>query len=138
MKPLEPLSDAVQELVRERIHSIEELEALILLRSEPSRHWSDRAVSDALKISPALTRSALYALVQKGLCSSLSAQEGPTKFAPQTLALERKVAELAAAYGAHRIEVLVFISQSAISRVRNGALRIFAQAFCISSQKKSG
>ncbi len=138
MGTLEPLTQVVQELIRERIHSIEELEALMLLRAEPLRHWSDSAVAEALKISPALTRSALQLLVQKGLCSALSSDNSSTKFDPETPALEARVEQLAEAYGAHRIEVLVFISQSAISRVRSGALRVFAQAFCISSEKKRG
>jgi len=128
----------VQDLIRERVHSTESLEALLLVRSEPQRDWAHADVASSLRISVALTRAALEALVRSELCQTTDIERGPVRYAPRSEGLAQAVSELARSYEEHRLEVLVFISQSAISRVRTSAIRTFAEAFRFADRKKDG
>ena len=130
------LSDAVQALLRDRIHSVEELETLLLLRSDKVRAWGVAEVASALRIGASAVDVAFANLAARGLCTPTPS--GARTYKPESVELEKSVDELAQAYTDQRIEVLVFISQSAISRVRTNALRTFAEAFQIPRGRKDG
>jgi hypothetical protein len=121
------LPQEVQQLLLERVHSIEELEALLLLQSEPSRAWSDHEVAEALQVPERVVRSALLRLIKNGLCRSGGKTSGPTIFEPRTLRLEAAVRKLAEIYAERRVPILLLISRSAIARVRDDARRSFGE-----------
>ena len=135
METKNQLPASVQELIRDRIHSSEELEALLLVRTEPSRWWTDEDVAVALRTSRELARSGLSGLTRNALCVESVPGRGPTRYEPSQPALASAVEQLAELYVEQRLEVLVFLSRSAISRVRVDALRTFAEAFRISGKK---
>ncbi len=109
---------------------------MLLLRSDSARWWSCDEVATSLRIRPALARSALSRLVDRGLCQAGVSQRELTKYAPSQSEVETAVDMLAWLYREQRIEVLVFISRAAIARVRHDALRTFAEAFRILDHKK--
>jgi hypothetical protein len=129
---------SVQKLLHERIQSIEALEAILLMRSDPGRAWTNDELAAVLGINPTIARSAAQELLEKDLC--VHDAPGPRRFrysCPDQDTAEA-LDELARIYLERRMEILVFISRLAISRVRNEALRTFAQAFRISEKKKDG
>ena len=130
------LSASVQALLRDRVHSVEELETLLVLRSDRLRVWSASELASTLRIGLSGVETALSKLVANGL--SVATASGAHAYKAESPQLGQAVDELAKAYDEQRIEVLVFISQSAISRVRTNALRTFAEAFQLSRGKKDG
>jgi hypothetical protein len=67
-------------------------------------------------------------LVRVGICLASAQNANSFEFAP-TAELAQGLAELASFYEQHRVEVLQFISRTAISRVRTDAVRTFVRAF---------
>jgi hypothetical protein len=132
------LPEAVQRLILERLHSVEELEALLLVHSDAARAWTVKDVSTALRINVTMANSALASLAARQLCVTMQDPEPAVKLDQRDPALIAAVAELAQSYEQQRVEILVFISRAAITRVRNGALHTFAEAFRISGRKKDG
>jgi DNA-binding GntR family transcriptional regulator len=132
------IPEDVRELIRERVCSVEELEILMLLESEPARAWQDAEVATALGASREVVRTALAKLAAAGLVHAEDPGRGPTRLQPESEALRDAVALLGNLYRTQRIDILVFIAQSAISRVRNQALHTFAQAFRIKKGKPDG
>jgi hypothetical protein len=130
------LPEPVQALLRERIRSVEQLEALLLLHAEPARSRTEQEVAEALRINPQLVSSALTGLLHNGLIHR--GPDGRVRLGDAAAMPLPAIDALARSYQDQRIEVLVFISQSAISRVRQDALRTFAGAFQITGRKKDG
>ena len=69
-------------------------------------------------------RLALEGLVQNGLCRP-SGEDDARTFELLPLDHESVVSELAQAYREHRLSLIVFISRSAIARVRKDARQTF-------------
>lgn len=129
------IPDNVQELLRDRVGSVDRLLVLLLMHAEPARSWRTHEVATWLGIGEQSVQSALNKLVESELCRQ--AEVGVVTFAPGTQVLANDVSSLAELYAAHPGEVLVFISQMAISRVRSEALRTFAEAFRFNRSKKN-
>src|SRR5687767_13068144 len=123
------IPEPVQALLRERIRSIEDLEALLLLHADPTRSWTEQEIVTTLRINPQLASAALSGLLSNDLIHK--GPDGRLRFGKNPSEALPVVDQLARVYQDLRIEVLVFISQSAISRVRKDALRTFAGAFQI-------
>ena len=126
----------VETLLRERIRSVEELEILLLLHAADSQAVPRAEIASKLRIQPHLVSSALAKLLDAGLVSEPTS--AAFRFEPRGPELRAPVDDLAKFYPDHRIEVLVFISQNALSRVRQDALRTFSGAFQITGRKKDG
>jgi hypothetical protein len=73
----ERLESDVRDFLRRYVESVEQLEALLLLRSREARDWSAREAAEALGVSAASARASLEALVIAGavyfLCAVTSA-----------------------------------------------------------------
>jgi hypothetical protein len=122
------LPEAIQELLKERVRTIDELEAMLLLRADPESLWDDERLAAALQVSPALAHAVLDELERAGICVREAPNAHRMRFTLNA-ELARQLAELAIFYEQHRVDVLRFISNTAISRVRTDALRTFAHAF---------
>jgi hypothetical protein len=122
-------------LIEQRIHSIEALEVVLALREHAGMTMSVRDLSAKLRISPASTEGALAELCNAGLaeCHGDSA-----RYKPASAELGEAVESLVIAYEHKRVETLVLISKNAIGRVRNGALRTFAEAFRLRGRNDDG
>ncbi len=128
------LSPEVRELIRERITSIEALEVLVSLREAGGRAITLAELAGAVRLAAPAVDTAVAELERAELVSVL---DGPcVRYQAATLELDRSVTALADAYAKSRVEVLVFISQTAIGRVRTSALSTFAEAFKLQGRKK--
>jgi hypothetical protein len=136
-----PLSDdydipsAARDLIQERIHSIEALEVVLALRERRERVVTAGDLSASLRISASSVESALSELCEGGL---VACERGTARYQPSSGELESAVEALVQAYEHHRVEILVLISKNAIGRVRNDALRTFAEAFRVRKGKDDG
>lgn len=130
---------AVRDLIQARVHSIEELETLLLLHGEPVREWSGSEVAAALKVPEAAAEAALDTLAALELLEALSLGASRRyRYAPRTEELAAQVQGLAESYRDFRVETLVLIASQAITRVRKDALATFAEAFRLRGPKKDG
>lgn len=127
-------------LMRERVHSIEELELLLLLRAEPTRHFGVGELAAALKVSPEAVSGALARLVSAQLIQRVETAGTSPKYCygPENEELARSVDDLALAYDRSRLEMLALIARNAIDRIRTDALKTFAEAFRLRGPKKDG
>ena len=132
------LPPEVRNLLSQQVRSIEELEALLRVRAEPTRSWSAAEVGTAVGVGADAAREALEELAANGLIAASNASPLTFHYAPREPKLAAVVDLLAEAYATHRVEVLVLISKSAMSRVRRGALRTFSEAFRLRGPKKDG
>lgn len=127
---------AVRDLIREQVHSYEELEALLFLHARPGEDCPPEAVAAALRVPADVAAAALGELAARGLARAAAAGGGAYRFGPATPALGAAVAALAAAYGEQRLAVIRLMSNNAIERLRTGATRAFADSFLIGRKRK--
>jgi predicted ArsR family transcriptional regulator len=127
----------VSDLIRASIHSIEELEVLLLLRKGRGQCWSAEEIASELRVPQPSALGALDALVASELVERVDTAT-PTCFRYLALDAEREgaVEELARAHAQNRIPVLMQISSNAIARVREGALKTFSDAIRGSSRRR--
>jgi hypothetical protein len=129
----------VRNLIRDRIHSIEQLETLLLLRAEPERSWKSGEIAEALRFTEGAAELALDTLSETELVEAQAHTSPRTfRYAPRTRELSQQVDGLAECYQTFRVETLVLISTNAIHRVRSHALNTFAEAFRLRGPKKDG
>lgn len=135
--PDTPVAAAVRSFVEERIHTLEQLEILLLLHARPSCSPTIAQLAQELRLTPEQVSSGLDGLRAAGLLSA-GAQDGCARYQPESAALAAQVDALAAAYQSSRVSLIVLISSNAMDRVRNAGLRAFAQAFLVKGPKKDG
>jgi hypothetical protein len=122
--------DAVRELLRERVDSVEALETLLLLRRYPERRWEGQAVAEQLRLPGAPLGEILMTLARHEL---LEVAEAPPRFryGPKTPQLAQAVDELQRIYESDRTGILHVMTENAIDRVRHGLTKAFADAFVL-------
>jgi DNA-binding MarR family transcriptional regulator len=129
----------VCELIRASIHSLEELEILLMLHRERGRSWSAGQISSELRMSETLVVTALQALVANKLAARVGdATPLQHRYLSQGPQAEPVLEELARTYAQNRAPVLMQISSNAIERVREGALRRFSDALRVAGRKRNG
>ena len=132
-----PIAPALQKLVTERAHSIEQLELLLFLRAQVGQTYSEEQLARQVGMARDLVTSSLEQLVTSGMILSVGGSPKRWSYDP-TSQLAPLVDELALAYTSQRVEFIVLISTNAMERVRNAGLRAFAQAFLVKGTKKDG
>ncbi len=116
-----PISDEVRAFIQSHIHSVEQLEVLLLLRRERSRLFTGEEAARELRVHPESTTRWLDDLCARRLV----VREGDRfRFAPDGPALERSLNGLAAAYADARVAVIQVIFSKPTD-----VLRSFADAF---------
>jgi len=118
----------VEQLLRERIGSHEQLHILLLLFRD-RRNWSTAELATHFKLSTASVSEALSALTAQNLVVSASdLPQGPNyRYASGTC--NTAVEALERAYQDQPIAVIRMLAQRSIERIRADALRAFADAF---------
>lgn len=116
---LDPL---VRELILRQIHSLDQLEVLLLLHSDPDRSWTAADVGAQLKTSEEAARLRLSDLHQRGFAAT--GDKDTFQYRPSTKATAAAVAALAAIYPERRHAVITLI----FSRPPE-ALKSFSEAF---------
>ena len=133
------LPEDVQRLLRDNIESYEQLELLLLLRTELDHPWTVEALSARLRIPGSLGSLALDELTKAGFVEVRArGAEKQYTYVAQSNDVEATLQRLVQAYREHPIPVLKHMSANAIERVRTAALRTFADAFILRKDKKDG
>lgn len=130
-------------LLQDRLAGLDELEVLMLVRSDAPRRWTAAAVADRLGLPESSSDAALDSLCAAQLLVADGGAGGAERqygYGPATPELERAVTSLADVYEERRLEVMRILSDSALERIRSAAARTFADAFVIgrSKGKKDG
>ena len=121
------MSDAlpprIQGFLGAHIHSVEQLEVLLLLRAHAATEWSAHAVARELRIAESSAGGRLEDLCLRGLLTR-GRDPDTLRYAAPSGELGRAVDELAQLYPQRRVSIITFI----FSRP-NERLRSFADAF---------
>jgi hypothetical protein len=118
------IPEHVRRLVIERIHSISELEIVLLLHRDASRSWTAEQVSAELRIDRIWTAGQLPVLRDRGLLASPNSRPDHFQFRPSDPKLEEAVQALAVSYSDRRVAVI-----SLIYSKPPGDVRVLADAF---------
>lgn len=114
------LSDALKRFLRRNFSSVEELEIVLLLFSEPQRSWSSEEISTQLRGSLTSVKKRLERLARKQL---VAADGGRWRYRPGD-ERDARVAELESEYHIRQARVIDFLFSEPTD-----ALRSFADAF---------
>lgn len=98
----EPIPDDLREFILGYIDSIAQLEALLLLRRNPSTSWNAGSVAQRLYISEGEATELLTRLNDDGF---LSVSEGSYRFGPQSAEQRQMADRVADAYAHHLIPI---------------------------------
>lgn len=118
----------VKQFIRERVHSLEELEVLLLLFRDPDKQWTPEAVNDTIRSSISSIRARLADLVEKGLASVVP--DKSNHYRADTAQFEHVIHALEQAYRDHRIQIVQAIFEDSMANVRS-----FARAFKVKRDK---
>lgn len=115
----------VLQFLAERIDTVPQLEALLLLWEDPQRLWSEEEVAARIYVSRPAASAILQQLQRHQLV--VTAEPASTvryRYNPQWEATGEVIAEVAASYRRHLVPVATFIHSRASTAVRE-----FARAF---------
>lgn len=124
----EEISPEVRRFIHHTINSVEQLEVLLFLMSNPEREWTAQEVSERVRLTAESVASRLEDLYQARLLSRGAAQDPPCfRYAPDSNALAQEVAEsLDRAYKERKDTVIQLIFSRPLDNIR-----VFADAFRI-------
>lgn len=114
----------ITQFIIEKIDSVAQLEALLLLRSSPEEKWSVRALSRRLYIDEKETDEVLARLQMHGFAINKPGEPALYKYQPSSIELRQMVDRLAEIYSRHLVPVTNLIHSKPKSRVQE-----FADAF---------
>ncbi len=133
------LPDDVQALLRHHLESFEQLELLLLLRTDRDRCWSEESLVERLRIPSSLVLEAVQGLASAGfLAPTAPSGQKQYRYRVQSDSLEATIDRLSHAYKEQPMPVIKLMSANAIERVRTAALRTFADAFVLRKDKNDG
>mgnify|MGYP000464569623 CR=1 FL=1 len=131
----------VLDFLQRRIAGIDELEALLLVRSDAARRWTASDIATTLARPETWAAPALESLCTAELLVARDGEEDERRYAYQpTPALESVVTSLAQLYDERRADVLRVLTDNAVERIRAAAAKTFGGAFEGKTQarKRSG
>jgi hypothetical protein len=102
---LADVTDDARRLITEHIHSVEQLEVLLLLRAAPDKEWSAAEVARALVSQPDTAETRLADLARRRL---LKRKDDTYRYAP-VAKTDKAVGDLATAYATRRTTVIGLI-----------------------------
>lgn len=117
------VSDTLEKFIRERLPSSEQIEIVLLLRSERDRAWSAPEVAEKLGTPPESTAMRLFLLASNGILGFEGSGLPRYRYATDE-ATEALVAELERVYNENRDELYALVGAPARDPVRS-----FADAF---------
>jgi hypothetical protein len=132
------IPEAAAALLRERVHTFEELEALVFVYRGRVDAWGPNAIATTLKLPLEATEEALIALGANGLLVTETGEVPRWRYGPATPDLDEAAAMLVRAYGENRLGIVKRMSDNAIHRMRTGAMRAFSEAFVLGRKKRDG
>jgi hypothetical protein len=114
------LPKPVHNFLLEQIDSLEQLEALLLMRRD-RKAWTPEQVAAELRIQPESARARIQSLAERGI---LVEEAGAYRYSPREGATDLAISQLASAYAERRVTVINFIATKNLERIRS-----FAAAF---------
>ena len=114
----------VLQFLAERIDSVPQLEALLLLWEDPQRLWSEEELAGRIYVSRQVAATILQALQRQQLVIAEPASTVRYRYNPQWDDSGEVMPEVAAAYRRHLVPLATFIHSRASTAVRE-----FARAF---------
>lgn len=124
---MEDFPEAVRNFLVAHISSVEQLEALLLLKSQPDRNWTVEAVAKGLYTPAAAAAMRLADLHAHGL---VALKDAHYRYSPATPELDSLVDQLADIYRERRVSVITLIYSKPSSQVQ-----AFADAFKLRREK---
>lgn len=124
--PEPAVPEDLQDLLREHVESIDQLEVLAQLRREVPRAWSAEDVAARLRLPVSAARAALQHLCSAGLVTVAPLDAAEFSYRPLSGELHERAERLLQLYAAERAAVMRVLSRNAIARLRAGALSAFA------------
>jgi hypothetical protein len=122
----------VQQFVLERIQSIAQLEALIMMRNAPDTWWLSSAMAERLYISESACRAELEGLRSQGLLLGRQEDIGwQFRYSPSNGELREFVDRLVYYYSKHLVVISNLIHTKPRTRIRE-----FAEAFSLKKKYK--
>jgi len=121
---LDEIPSHVRLFLEERIHSVAQIELLLLLKKDPGRTWTAPDASRALAVPAEMAATHLAELQTAGLLSMVSASQAAYRYQPNTAELDELVESLAQVYQERRVSVITLIYSKPVDKVRT-----FADAF---------
>jgi hypothetical protein len=118
------LPSPVKQLLARYIRSVEQLEVLLLVASQPSRTWTASDVYEVIRSSKASIADRLQAFTKEGFLVEEQASSPGYRYTPKSEELRRGVEETARVYQTHRIRVIEAIFAPVVDPVQS-----FADAF---------
>jgi hypothetical protein len=122
------LSPLVRTLIRRHVHSVGELELLVMLYAERDRGWSVAEICEALGCPESWAVAQLEAMARAGL---LERTDGNWRFSPDSSESEAAVAALHDAYRLQSREVVRFVFATP-----SGDLQDFSDAFRVRREER--
>jgi hypothetical protein len=111
-------SEDLERFIAQHIHSVEQLEVLVMLKNSGDREWTAAEVSRALSSHPLSVESRMLDLRSRGfVVSREDGRDFVFRYAPSD-ALDLMVDELARAYAERRTSVINLIFSKPLDSVR--------------------
>jgi hypothetical protein len=114
----------VLQFLAERIDTVPQLEALLLLWENPQREWSEEELAARIYVGRPVAATILQALQRQQLATAESDTAARYRYNPQWDPTGDVMPEVAAAYRRHLVQLATFIHSRASTAVRE-----FARAF---------
>jgi hypothetical protein len=114
----------VEQFVARHVHSVEQLEILLLLRATRSRAWTAAQLVRELRIDLGSAQSRLKDLHTRGLVEPTAPESEAFSFAPASPAIDAAVAALARTYIERRVTLINLIFSKPVQQIQS-----FADAF---------
>lgn len=133
-------STELEELKRflaEHVEGLEELVVLGVLETRGSGGTTLLELTDSVPFPADTTRGVLDKLAARGLVTCSVLEPAEYRFAPPE-ELRKPLEHALAQYREDPMAVLMLLSSNSIERLRNSALRAFADAFRIGGPKSNG
>jgi hypothetical protein len=130
------ISPALRSFLRERIHSYEQLELLLLVRQTPTQAWSLELIAKRLKVPEQVALEAANDLSNSSLLEVVfDGRNRVYRYKPAAVELASLCDELAHAFEEERLALVRLMNQNAVERVRTAAMWMFADAFVLGKKR---
>jgi hypothetical protein len=121
---VEGLSTEVKLFLRDHIQSLEQLEILALMRPQPDREWTAKAIYEAILSNERSIEGRLQTFVEKGLLAAVGDVSKSYRYAPRDEHMDQAVQGTLQAYRERRVMVI-----ETIFRPEQDPAQSFADAF---------